>query len=229
MKIIELDCTDSTNEYLKRENLPFDVAVVAARQTGGRGTKGRSFISEEGGLYISVQKIYRDMPASRAFEIMTDACTAVCRTLESFGFSPVIRWPNDVLVNGRKICGTLIENTLSSGYILRSIVGIGLNVNNVLPADLQPFATTMSAEGGRIYGVSDVRGALLDNLELRCSIADYKRYIDWLGSTVALLRGDTQEEVTAVDISADGRLVCRSGGATFSVSSAEVSLRIKGG
>ena len=63
MKIIRLDEVDSTNEFLKRENIRGDAVAVAKRQTGGRGTKGRSFSSESGGLYVSFQREYGDFPA----------------------------------------------------------------------------------------------------------------------------------------------------------------------
>ena len=110
MRIIELSECDSTNEYLKRLNGEEDTIVTALRQTAGKGTKGRSFSSADGGLYLSVMRFYENFSAANAFEIMINSCVAVCKTVEDFGITPVIRWANDVLVNGRKICGTLIES-----------------------------------------------------------------------------------------------------------------------
>lgn len=227
MKVIELDVTDSTNEYIKRLNFDRDVAVAAARQTSGKGTNGRSFISDTGGLYISVLRVFKGgKKAERSFEIMINASVAICRTLERFGLKPVIRWPNDVLVGGKKISGTLIENIVSEQYILRSIVGIGLNVNNVLPIELKPFATTMSTEGGMTYELKKVRHELLKNFEKNFTMSDYKHYINWLGECVTLSRNGEREEVCAADISEDGRLVCSTGGRAFSVCSSEAVLRI---
>lgn len=226
MKIIELEEVDSTNNFCKRYQDFEDITVTAARQSGGRGTKGRSFSSEEGGLYLSVMRFYKNFPAENAFKIMLSACVAVCKTLENFGVSPVIRWANDVLVNGRKICGTLIENTFSGAYITRSIVGIGINVNNIIPAGLKEIATSLSAELNKEIKVSAVKEALLRNLEKDYSIADYKKYINWLGKEVTLKTGEESITATAVDIAEDGRLIVETDDEIKKISSAEVSLRL---
>lgn len=224
MKIIRLDEVDSTNEFLKRENIRGDIVTVAKRQTGGRGTKGRSFSSESGGLYVSFQREYGDFPAENAFKIMVNACTAVCKTLSSFGLNPVIRWANDVLVNGLKISGTLIENTLSFGHISRSIVGIGINVNNTLPAELYGIATSMRRELGAECEVESVFQRLLKNIRREYSVEEYKSYINWFGKDIILRRSGGEERATALDVSPDGKLVCRGAEGVFGVSSAEVSL-----
>ena len=124
MKIIRLEEVGSTNEYCKGNDCGKDLFVVAKRQSAGKGTKGRSFSSNEGGLYVSVMRHYKNFPANEAFKIMVNACVAVCKTLEAFGVKPRIRWANDVLVGDKKICGTLIENSFSNGKISRSIVGM---------------------------------------------------------------------------------------------------------
>jgi len=226
MKIIELEEVDSTNDFCKRYKGGEDITVTAVRQSGGRGTKGRSFSSGEGGLYVSVMRNYENFPAAKAFKIMLNACVAVCETLESFGVSPVIRWANDVLVNGKKICGTLIENVFSGAYISRSIVGIGINVNNKFPAELQQIATSLSAELNKEIDLNAVKRTLLNNLERDFSVNDYKNYINWFGSKVTL-KTDTQSvTATALDIAEDGRLIVEINGEIKKISSAEVSLRI---
>lgn len=226
MKLIELDVTDSTNEYIKRSGFNCNVAVTARVQTGGRGTHGRSFSSEEGGLYISFLHIYQSMPADRAFEIMINSCVAVCRTVQKFGIRPRIRWANDVLTGDKKLSGSLIENTLSSGHISRSIVGIGLNVHNALPPELKDIATTLCAESGKKLSVIEVREELVANMQKGASIHEYKSYIDWLGSEVVLCIGEQQISAVALDISPQGRLVCEIGGRIKEVSAGEVSLRL---
>ena len=226
MKIIELDEIDSTNEYCKRNFTGQSFVVTAKRQYGGRGTKGRSFSSEEGGLYLSVvRKLYK-IEATDAFSIMVNACTAVCKTVEHYGLKPVIRWANDVLVNGKKICGTLIENTFSGSFISRSIVGIGLNINNELPDELLPIATTIKNETGREIPVWEVRDVLLENMSKKFALSDYKSYIDWLGKQVTVKTADGVHTATAVDVDMDGRLICVIAGSLKKISSAEVSLEL---
>lgn len=226
MKIIELSETDSTNEYCKRLDTDCDTLVTADRQSAGKGTKGRSFVSSEGGVYISAMRFYEDFSAADAFKIMINSCAAVCETVEKFGLNPVIRWSNDVLVNGKKICGTLIENTVRGGRIIKSIVGIGINVNNALPSELKDVATTMQAELGKSISVSSVKKTLISKLEKTYDIDVYKRYINWLGQNVVLKTAEGETVAEALDIETDGRLICNIGGTKKKISSAEVSLRL---
>ncbi|MDE7453942.1 MAG: biotin--[acetyl-CoA-carboxylase] ligase [Clostridia bacterium] len=225
MKIIELDVTDSTNEYCKRIDSGEDIIVIAKKQTFGRGTKGRSFVSDDGGLYISVMR-HNTVPTEFAFKIMIDSCVAVCETLRRFGLHPVIRWANDVLVDGKKICGTLIENTFCGGEVSRSIVGIGINVKNVLPQELNNIATSMKQAAGKEFALSDVKNTLIANLQNNYSLEQYKSYINWFGREMVLICADGEIKAVALDVAEDGRLVCEVNGKTVKVSSAEVSLRL---
>lgn len=226
MKIIELEETDSTNEYCKRIDDGQDLIAVAKRQTSGKGTKGRSFSSVDGGLYVSVMRHYSDLSAKDAFKIMVNACVAVCKTLEYFGLKPQIRWANDVLVGGKKICGTLIENTFSGGNISRSIVGMGINVCNQLPNELKDIAVSMQDAANTNFAVAEVKTVLLKNLEKGFAISDYKKYIDWFNRKITIKTA--QEEITAValDVAEDGRLIAEIDGQVLKISSAEVSLRL---
>lgn len=226
MKIIELESVDSTNEYCKRQTAYKNLIVTAKRQTGGKGTKGRSFVSDEGGLYISVMRRYDNFLSADAFKIMINACVAVCRTVESFGLQPVIRWANDVLVGGKKICGTLIENTFSGSYIIRSIVGMGINVSNRLPDELQNIATSINAQSGKNFTVREVRDTLVKNLQKNFTLSDYKSYINWLGKEIILKTSENEQTAVAVDIDYDGGLLCVMGGSVRKISAAEVSLRL---
>lgn len=227
MKIIELEEVDSTNEYCKRKNFAEDVIVIAKRQTAGRGTKGRSFISDEGGLYLTVVRHYNDFPAENAFQVMINSCVAACKTLESFSIKPQIRWANDVLVDGKKICGTLIENTFGGNKIVRSIVGMGINVNNRIPSELKDIATSITQYRSSKVTVDEVKKVLIQNLQKDYSIGDYKKYINYFGSTVLLKTVEGERLVTALDISDDGRLIVKEADGTVNkISSAEVSLRL---
>lgn len=227
MKIIELEEVDSTNEYCKREDSGEDMIVVARRQTAGKGTKGRSFESDEGGLYISIMRHYESYNAVNAFRIMVNSCVAVCKTLEHFGIHPQIRWANDVLVDNKKICGTLIENTFSGGNISRSIVGMGININNNLPPHLSGIALSISQITGKNVPVEEVFSVLVKNLEKEYTIQDYKSYMSWLGSKVLLKTQDKESEVLALDITPWGLLKVDCGEKILEISSAEVSLRLK--
>lgn len=226
MRIIELEEVDSTNEYCKREDRGEDLIVTAKRQIFGKGTKGRSFTSDDGGLYISVMKHYSDFPSFQTFKIMVNSCVAVCKTLEVFSAKPIIRWANDVLVGGLKISGTLIENSFSGDKIVRSIVGIGVNVNNCLPTELDGIATSLCKFTGKTVDFEYFKSVFISNLKKEFTIEEYKNYMPWLGGEAVLKIADECICVRTIDISDDGRLIVDLNGRTEIISAAEVSLRL---
>lgn len=228
--IIKLDEIDSTNSFCKRcnaEEFENDLIVTAVRQSAGRGTKGRSFSSEEGGLYISLMRRLENFDFTNTFTIMIDSCVAVCETLKALGLEPNIKWANDVLVGGKKICGTLIENRLATKNVCTSIVGIGININNPLPDELKDTATSISLEKGKRVSVARVRRLLIKKLRKHYTVADYKSYVGWFGKQIDLICGDEVISAVAVDVDIDGSLVCNVGGQLKKINSAEMSLRLK--
>lgn len=227
IQIVELDEIDSTNEFCKRFPKEADLLVWAKRQTKGKGTKGRSFVSDEGGVYVSLMRRFKDFDFSNTFSIMINACVAVCKTLEAFNLKPTVKWANDVLVNGKKICGTLIENRLGANGVCLSIVGIGLNVNNILPEELKEIATTMKDCRGRKINIKSVRKQLIKNLLQEYSVDEYKTYINWFGQEVYLDTNGERFTATAVDVDQSGNLICSVDGEIKKISSGEMSLRFK--
>ena len=218
----------STNEYIKtRRADKQNLIVTADEQTGGKGTKGRSFSSEQGGVYLSMLTFYQDFPAARAFEIMKSAATAVCETLVFFGLSPKIKWPNDVFVGGKKICGILIENSLSGANISSSIVGVGLNVHNALPQDLQAIATTMQTQKQEKISVGEVRETLLHFLCADKIGERYEQYLGWLGEKAELLVGDARFPVTLQSVDDEGCLWVEMQGEHRRFAAAEVSILVE--
>ena len=134
-KIVHIDETDSTNRWLKERASEFSpddsVAVVADYQTAGRGCGTNSWESERGkNLLLSLLIHPTGIPANRQFLISEWVSVALCELLEHYIYNKVeIKWPNDIYVDGRKICGILIENRLQGDHIKDSIIGIGLNIN----------------------------------------------------------------------------------------------------
>lgn len=227
IQIVELDEIDSTNEFCKRFPKEADLLVWAKKQTKGKGTKGRSFVSDEGGVYVSLMRRFKDFDFSNTFSIMINACVAVCKTLEAFNLKPTVKWANDVLVNGKKICGTLIENRLGANGVCLSIVGIGLNVNNILPEELKEIATTMKDCKGRKINIKSVRKQLIKYLLQEYSVDEYKTYINWFGQEVYLDTNGDRFTATAVDVDQSGNLICSVDGEIKKISSGEMSLRFK--
>ncbi len=223
MKRVFLSETASTNDYIRRylgggEN----VVVCARRQTEGRGTKGRSFSSEDGGVYLSALTFYENLPAERAFTIMAHAAVAVCKTVGSFGLCPEIKWCNDVLVGGKKIAGILIENALSGGFVRSSIVGIGLNVLNPLTG-LEEIAVGMKDLLSRPPAAETVRDLLIENYIAPSEFSDYLGYVRFLGEQVLVREGERSYPAVAREILPDGRLLIEERGERRVLSAAEIS------
>ncbi len=227
MKRIFLEEIDSTNEYAKSlRGLGENTLVVAAKQTGGKGTKGRSFSSNKGGVYLSLLTFYKEFPALSAFEIMQGAAAAVCQTLAFFGVEPKIKWPNDVYVDGKKICGILIENALKGKYIASSVVGIGLNVCNDLPDELSEIATTLFLQTGKKIDVERVVEVLVGFLEEENIHEKYARHLGWLGEEVTLVIGEKEKRAKLLSVDQAGGLWAELDGERKRFVAAEVSLRL---
>ncbi len=226
MKIERLNEIDSTNLYIKRYlSSGQDVVVCARTQSEGRGTKGRSFLSQKGGVYLSKLTFYDKLPAQEGFAVMRNAAVAVCRTLKKYGVQPQIKWPNDILVNGKKLCGILIENVFSGNALRASIVGIGLNVTNDV-SPLSEIATSILQETGKVYGVDEVTQELIKQLDLSSTVEEYRSFVHFLGKEVRVTEGENEYLATALSIEEDGRLRIRADAGEKVLSAAEISLRI---
>ncbi|MCK5300354.1 MAG: biotin--[acetyl-CoA-carboxylase] ligase [Thermoplasmatales archaeon] len=130
---------ESTNLFAKeliKKNAEEGTIVVSDIQTKGRGRKDRSWFSPEGGLWFSVI-LYPNIPTQYAMLItMATSISIVQAIKELTGLSAVIKWPNDLLLEGKKICGILTELDAELDRINYSVVGVGINVNNVLEDEL---------------------------------------------------------------------------------------------
>jgi len=208
MKIIELEVTESTNDEVKKYwDLGEDIAVFAHRQTGGRGTKGRSFSSPEGGIYISFIKHYRGLKAEKAYEVTEDISLSVALTLRAFGVKAEIKWPNDVYVGKKKICGMLTQNEIKNGYVEKTLCGVGINVNNDLPIELDGIATSLKKELGREVDLKSVLFTLVFNLEKFQNVELYSSFSCVTGKKVKVFEPQKEAYEEKVDeILPDGRL-----------------------
>lgn len=169
--ILWLDKADSTNSELRRRVSELDnLSVISAiEQTAGRGQRGNSWTSECGeNLTFSILLKFSDrlphqIQAYDQFAISQMNALAILDFLSSYGIEAKIKWPNDIYVGHKKICGTLIENSLSRQWISWSIIGNGINVNQTsFPANL-PNPTSMALECGKRF---DNRRLLEDFMDI---------------------------------------------------------------
>ena len=155
--------SDLTNDQLKAmADAPEFTCVVADEQTAGRGRRDRTWHSAPGeGLYLSVLLRPRDPVSWKIPLLSLMAGVTVAETLLDLGAEADIKWPNDVLLRGRKVCGILVEGVASGGET-RVILGIGVNLNHAsFPGELQATATSLRIELGRAVDGEGVRDRLL--------------------------------------------------------------------
>jgi BirA family biotin operon repressor/biotin-[acetyl-CoA-carboxylase] ligase len=139
-KIIYFNSLDSTNKYLTENDFASGTIAAAAIQTAGRGRRGAGWVSGKGGLWFSFV-INKKIINPYMFVVLSSV--AVVETLAKYGLKPVIKWPNDILLQSSKICGILIEN---DAFNARIVTGIGVNVNNEPPQGLnQPVISVKKA------------------------------------------------------------------------------------
>ena len=168
MDYIALEEIDSTNNYAKVNIDDFaDKTVIhARRQTSGRGRLTRSWVDlGEGNLFMSIVLKPSDIFNEIYPNITQYLSVALCKVLESYGLTPQIKWPNDVLINGKKIAGILSESVMQGGKFKGLVVGIGVNLNaKQAVVDLVPdkLVTALNLEFGKNIDLNEFRTQLVD-------------------------------------------------------------------
>jgi len=171
MQRIKLDATDSTNAYLKKlmlsEKLEDYTVVTAIEQLNGRGQMGTQWESEAGkNLTFSVLKYFKNFRIHEQFLLNIISSLAVYYTLKKM-FIPnlQVKWPNDILSGNFKICGILIENNLKNDIIQSSIIGFGLNVNQLEFGNLKK-ASSLKKIKGTTFNLEELLTSLVLNLKI---------------------------------------------------------------
>lgn len=168
--IIWLESTDSTNDELRRRlNLSGNLTIIAAeRQSAGRGQGDHTWHSEPGrNLTFSVLLRHRCLKASDALAVTSIMALGIRDYLHTKGIEPWIKWPNDIWVSEKKICGILVENSMRAGKIDFSIVGVGLDLNQTeWPSDL-PNPVSLKELTGTEYDTREELRQLCDALAAR--------------------------------------------------------------
>ena len=170
MPIIKLNATDSTNSYLKRlcgnELVADYTAVMAKKQTNGRGQMGTVWSAQSAkNLTFSVYKDVLAYNLEHPFYISMATSLALIKTLKSLSINKLsVKWPNDILSENKKICGILIENVVKQNKFASSIIGIGLNVNQVGFENL-PQASSLRVISGRVFDIDEVAEIIIKNLK----------------------------------------------------------------
>lgn len=242
-KIQWYDTITSTNDVLKQlaqEGAPEGTVLIAGHQTGGRGRRGRSFLSPAGvGIYLSA--LIR--PNCRPEQLMHLTCAvaeAMCSAVEqSAGFRPAIKWTNDLVYQKRKLSGILTELGFGpGGTVAYAVIGIGINCRQTLsdfPPEIRDIAGSLAMVSGAEIDRARVAAAMTDALEEmnrhlltdRALILDaYRKDCMTIGQQISVVRGEDVRRGTALDVDESGALVVRyDSGEIAAVNSGEVSVR----
>lgn len=229
-----LDTVVSTNDIaarLAKEGAAHGTAVLAKCQTGGRGRMGRSFLSPEGGMYLSV--VLRPAePAAQLMALTPILAAAACDAVEEVtGIRPEVKWTNDLVFQNKKLAGILTEPALAAdGHMLYAVAGIGMNCGAApLDESIREMAINLPVED-----VSQLARAVALHWEQAASTAVsekhrwlevYRRDCVTLGKRV-LVTGSRSFYALAVDVDDDGALlVKKDDGSMERVFSGEVSVR----
>lgn len=212
-KIIHIEETDSTNRWLKAHG-EGTMVVVADYQTAGKGCGTNSWESERGkNLTFSMLIHPTDIPASQQFRITEVVSVALCEVLEQYIGDVSIKWPNDIYMGDKKICGVLIENRLQGNVIVDSIIGIGLNVNQTEFVSDAPNPVSLRQLLGREIDREALLHDFLETLETVSSsettYSAYRNKLFRLGKQAVFSDETGRFEGTIQDVETDGRLLIK--------------------
>lgn len=216
----------STNDF-GREVAGFGAAegtiVLAETQTAGRGRSGNRWFSPLGGLWFSI--ILRPkLDASDAAGLTLMGGLAVAKVLEQmYGLKVKTKWPNDVLLNRKKVCGILTESSLADDRVNFVVVGIGLNANfipeQVLPRELTEMATSLQVELGRKVGLEELLRKLLERMETVYDtylakgsahvVGEWKKFAAFLGREIQVASENEEVKGLALDVDSQGALILK--------------------
>lgn len=242
-KIIVEDCLDSTNlfaEILIKNGAENTTVVIADSQTAGAGRRGRSFFSPpEKGIYMSY---ILHMPENiRNLELLTSAAgLAVCNAIENtFGICPQIKWPNDIFIDGRKVCGILTKLTSDKvqNIITHAVIGIGINVNGEkddFPDELRNIAGSLKMAFNKECDRAALCAKVIDELDgmliieniLEKDCGELVRKLAerscTIGREVDITKENSKIRCRAVGLDSKGGLTVERGGEIGVVTSGEV-------
>ncbi len=234
-----IDSTNIRARMIADEGAPEGTIVVAEAQLKGKGRRGRSWFSPAGqGIYVSVILRPRVPPAEATLLVLM-AAVAAAEALLSHADLPVsVKWPNDILVGGKKIAGILTEMRLDGDRIDHVVIGMGVNVNTPaesLPPEIAAIATSLSAETGRTFSRAGLLRTYLEKLEGWYTLFRERRFEPirgrWLeiariiGKSVKIAGVDRIYEGEVVDIDPNGFLILKSpDGALQRILAGDVSL-----
>lgn len=234
----EMDSTNTQAKRLGEHDAINGTVVVTERQTAGKGRRGKTWISPEGNCYFSIL-LRPEVLVDRASIITLVSAMAMAKAIKQVTLlDSMIKWPNDVIANGKKLCGILTESSTDLEYINYVVVGIGVNTNQTdFPEEIKHIASSICLETGKKVNRAELLGTFLDNFEsyyetfletedLTRLAEEYNQLLVNRGREVKIIEKDQERILTAIGIDHKGGLVVEDDeGKRETIISGEVSVR----
>lgn len=239
--VVYRETTDSTQDIaisLADRLDSHGTVVIAEQQKNGRGRQKRKWLSPKGGIWLSVI-LKPGVPTAKITLLSFVAALAVCDAIKATGLDARLKWPNDVMISGKKVAGILLDISAEAGHVNYAIIGIGINAN------VDSAAVSARLDGTKIASISDELGhstsrldltrSLLENLEhyylemeqqgTGTILQEWKKRSDMLGRKVAVVQNNKTIQGLAADINDDGSLLLRTDGGDVNVVSGDIYVR----
>lgn len=241
-EVLYFDIIDSTNtkaQELAEKGYPSGTLVVADKQESGKGRRGRSWVSPSGtGIFMTLM-IKPDINPNNASMLTLVAALAVAKAITSVtGEEAMIKWPNDIVVNSKKVCGILTEMNAQFDYINHIVVGIGINVHNEsFPEEISQMASSLMIEaGGKRFHRAQIIAETMSYFEqyydtflktqdLSALVREYDELLVNRNKSVRVLDPKEPFDGKAMGITPKGELIVDTWESRKLVSSGEVSVR----
>lgn len=241
-EVLYFDTIDSTNtkaQELAEKGYPSGTLVVADKQESGKGRRGRSWVSPSGtGIFMTLM-IKPDINPNNASMLTLVAALAVAKAITSVtSEEALIKWPNDIVVNGKKVCGILTEMNAQFDYINHIVVGIGINVHNEsFPEEISQMASSLMIEaGGKRFHRAQIIAETMSYFEqyydtflktqdLSALVREYDELLVNRNKSVRVLDPKEPFDGKAMGITPKGELIVDTWESRKLVSSGEVSVR----
>ncbi len=225
---IHLAQTDSTNSYARREasrltmeNPECKIHIVTAdKQTSGRGQRGTVWQSGAGeNLLMTIIVRPHALPINSCYALSVATALALKESMQKYGLSTTLKWPNDLYCNGCKLAGILLESDCEGANVTQAFIGLGLNVNQTHFEEMSRRPTSMSLVSGKKFKVNEIMHSIATNFIKRYEAItrgnlnelfdEYKKSL--MGHDTPLLYRDTNGEFTATveGVERDGRILLR--------------------
>ena len=235
----EIDSTNIKAKELAEQGYPNGTLVVADQQVSGRGRRGRSWESPSGtGIFMTLM-LKPEINPNNASMLTLVAALAVAKAIKDVtGLEAQIKWPNDIVINGKKICGILTEMSAQFDYINHIVIGIGINVHNeVFSDEIAHMASSLLLESqGKKFRRAEIIEKVLEYFEeyyeiyletedLTALTGEYNKILVNMNKPVRVLDPKDEFEGKAMGITAKGELIVDTWESRKLVSSGEVSVR----